>query len=83
MGQELAVTCKQVGLGLVRLVGEGGMIREPGAVLGGEASGRRQGDPAERALGDSGAEVGALPSTAHSQPCHQEPVPRQRRSVRE
>lgn len=36
MGQELAVTCKQVGLGLVRLVGEGGMMREPGVMLGGK-----------------------------------------------
>lgn len=43
MGQELVVTCKQVGLGLVRLVGEGRMTREPGAVLGGklQEGGRR------------------------------------------
>lgn len=43
MGQELVVTCKQVGLGLVRLVEEGRMTREPGAVLGGklQEGGRR------------------------------------------
>lgn len=46
-----SVTCRQVGLGLVRSVGEGGMMREPGAVLGGEASGRRRGGPCREGSG--------------------------------